>query len=125
MKEAIREGKKSKINDYCKIPESITIREVQKAQEAGVELTDQIIGSMYLGAMPANIIHLPNPLLVIVDAFMMEYNKRDYLLKETRSHIFGLSDEEVKIEFAAFSPYSDVRGVAALAVKHYLMKGML
>ena len=128
VKEAIREGKKTKISDYCKTPESITIREVLKAQAAGDELADQIIGTAitYLGAMLANIINLVNPPLVIVDAFMMEYQKnREDLLKETQSHIFGLYDEEVKIEFTAFSPYSGARGAAALAVKHFLLKGIL
>lgn len=74
--------------------------------------------------MLINIIKLLNPPLVIVDALMMEYKKTGLSAEKTRSNIFGLSDEEVEIEFAAFSPYSGVRGAAALTAEHYLMKGM-
>lgn len=127
VKASIQEGRETAITAFCEKKDQITMNEVLRAQIAGDQLADQVIkrAITYLGAMLANIINLVYPPLVLVDGFIMENQKnREYLLEQTRKHIFGLYEEEIKIEFVPYSPLTGARGAAALAIKHYLIKGM-
>lgn len=125
VRRSIKEGRRTLLTSIGKSPESITIMDVLSAQKMGDELSDKVImkSITYLAAMLANIINLVDPPLVLVDAFIMQNEQnRKYLLEQTGNHIFGLYDEEIKIEFVPYSPSRGARGAAAMAVKHYLIQ---
>ena len=126
VKDYIKSGSSTLITELCKDIEQITMQEILQAQMEGDELADQVIkrAITYLGVMLANIINLVYPPLVLVDAFIMQNKKnQEYLLSQTRKHIFGLYEEEIKIEFVPYSPFTGARGAAALAIKHFLISG--
>ena len=126
VKDSIKGGSKTSITELCNDIEQITMKEILQAQMEGDELADQVIirAITYLGVMLANIINLVYPPLVLVDAFIMQNKKnQEYLLSQTRKHIFGLYEEEIKIEFVPYSLFTGARGAAAMAIKHFLING--
>lgn len=125
VRQAIADGHQSMLTENCPNIEEIGMKEILLAQECGDNLADEVIHQaiMHLGAVLGNIINLINPPLVFVDGYIMRLKRnRRQLLEETRSHIFGLYDEEVEIEFVDFDQFTGAKGAAAMAIKKYFIK---
>ena len=47
---------------------------------------------------------------------------RELILKETKKHLFGVSEGEIEFQFVDFDPYTGARGAGALAIKKYFIE---
>ena len=124
-KEAMKEGAPTLLRDLADSPEDLTMKEILAAEEQGDSLSSEIVRKaiVYLGVELANIINFISPPLVIIDGYMMKVEKnREWILTETKRHLFGVGDGEVEFQFVDFDPYTGARGAGALAIKKYCIE---
>jgi len=126
-KVAVKEGTPTILKELCPDIEELVMKDVLTAEECGDEFVLAVMQEaiMYLGATLANIVNLVSPSLVIVDGYIMKLKRnQDQLLQETRKHIFGFKDQEIKIEFIDFNSMTGARGGAAFAIKEFFIRGV-
>lgn len=124
-KAAVRDGVATMLTELCPDAEKMTMKDVLAAEECNDAFVMKVMEEaiMYLGVTLANIINLISPPLVIVDGYIMKVKKNQkQLLEETKKHVFGLSDQEIEIEFIDFNALAGARGGAALAIKQLFIK---
>ena len=124
-KEAMKKGIPTLMNELTESPDDLTMKEILAAEEQGDDLAFEIVGKaiVYLGVELANIINFISPPLVIIDGYLMKVEKnRELILKETKKHLFGVSEGEIEFQFVDFDPYTGARGAGALAIKKYFIE---
>ena len=124
-KEAMKKGIPTLMNELTESPDDLTMKEILAAEEQGDDLAFEIVGKaiVYLGVELANIINFIRTPLVIIDGYLKKKKKnRELILKETKKHLFGVSEGEIEFQFVDFDPYTGARGAGALAIKKYFIE---
>ena len=98
----------------------LTIREVIAAQEDGDAATCRIIDEAirYLAIAMANMANLMCPSLILVDAYMMKSERnRMCFLDIVHSYLFGINEQEIRIEFKENDRFSGCKGSVAYVIE--------
>ena len=125
IREGIKQGVDTMLNDMVSSPEEIGMREILAAEECGDELACEVVGKaiVYLGMQLANIINFISPPLVIIDGYIMKLKRnRRLILAETKKHLFGIDDQDIEFQFVEFDHFTGARGAGALAIKKYFIE---
>ena len=125
IREGIKQGVDTMLNDMVSSPEEIGMREILAAEECGDELACEVVGKaiVYLGMQLANIINFISPPLVIIDGYIMKLKRnRRLILAETKKHLFGINDQDIEFQFVEFDHFTGARGAGALAIKKYFIE---
>lgn len=123
--EALDRGEAEVLREIVKNSGRLGISELLCAQEAGDPQITQIILKAvdYLGIALANVINFMTPNLVIVDARLLsQRDNRDRFVQLVRTHMYGLNNAEIHLEFKEFDPYSGCRGAAAFAIRQFFIR---
>ena len=123
--EALDRGEAEVLRGIVKNSGRLGISELLCAQEAGDPQITQIILKAvdYLGIALANVINFMTPNLVIVDARLLsQRDNRDRFVQLVRTHMYGLNNAEIHLEFKEFDPYSGCRGAAAFAIRQFFIR---
>ena len=125
VREGVRQGIDTMLNDMAASPEDIGMKEILAAEECGDELACEVVGKaiVYLGMELANIINFISPPLVIIDGYIMKLKRnRRLILAETKKHLFGIDDQDIEFQFVEFDHFTGAKGAGALAIKKYFIE---
>lgn len=102
----------------------LSMKDILVAQKAGdpdvIRIMDNACRSLGVGL--ANMVNFISPRLVIVDGYIMKNEENRIKLEEALDeYLFGLTRDEVRLEFPAFNRFSGALGAAALAIKRFFL----
>lgn len=101
--------------------EPLTMAALLEAQRLGDAGIEEILWHAveYLGLSISNIFNFISPGLMLVDGyiFSLEQN-RAHLKKAAVSNLYGLTEQEIKLEFVPYNKMEGARGAAAFVVRN-------
>lgn len=103
----------------------LTMKQILKLQKSGEPEINWIVEEAveYLGIALANVVNLINPGFVVVDGYLMTYDKnRQCLLQSAKSRFFGLNEEEVQIIFLEFDHLCGAKGAGYFVLKQKFLE---
>ena len=123
-REAMLAGERTRLNELCDNPATLTMDHVLRAQELGDPVVGAIIDDVidYLGMSLANTINLISPKIVVLDGRMLDTPKnRELILKAVKRNMFLVHVDRTRFLMLPYDPDRGARGAAAVVVRELML----
>lgn len=123
-REELEKGKLPALQKRLDAGDHLNMRIVLELQEQGDEEINRIMDRVirYQGIALANVVNLLNPRTVVVDAFLMSYEKnRNALRSYAKKYFYGLNDQDINIVFHDYDSYDGARGAALGTIQKFFL----
>lgn len=123
-REAMLAGERTRLNELCDNPATLTMDHVLRAQELGDPVVGAIIDDVidYLGISLANTINLISPKIVVLDGRMLDTPKnRELILKAVKRNMFLVHVDRTRFLMLPYDPDRGARGAAAVVVRELML----